>query len=266
MAQYSDVRPVIITAEHVLIFFLVFIRIVGVVLSAPIFSRKEFFLMGKVAFLFFLSGALFYVVPVPEELPVGPFMILLAMIAEFFIGFLIGFTMDLLISGIEFAGSIMDTQAGLSVASLLDPSSGRNMSLLALLLKYSATILFLVMDGHHLIIASVANSFKLIPICHVADFSQPVYTVLQFGTYIFFVGVQLSAPILLIIFMVDFGLGILNKVAEQINVFQLGFQVKPLVSLIIFLSVTPGFVSAINKILESISDDLMKLFYSFQGG
>ncbi len=256
----------IITAEHVLIFFFVFIRLAGVLVSSPIFSRKEFFLMGKVAFIFFVSGALFYVVPVPDQLPVGPFMIVLAMIVEFFIGFLIGFTMDLLISGIEFAGSIMDTQAGLSVASLLDPSSGRNMSLLSLILKYCATILFLVMDGHHLIISSVANSFKIIPICYVADLSKPVYTVLQFGTYVFFVGVQLSAPILLIIFMVDFGLGILNKVAEQINVFQLGFQVKPLVSLIIFLAVTPGFVSAIIKILEQISDDLLKLFHAFEGG
>ena len=47
-----------------------------------------------------------------------------ALILEFMIGILIGFTLDLLISSIELGGNIIDTQAGLSVAALLNPSSG----------------------------------------------------------------------------------------------------------------------------------------------
>jgi len=250
----------IISLRIVFVFLLIMTRIAGMVLQAPLFSRKEIFSMGKVMFMFWLSALLIYVVPLPPEMPSTAIAVVFALISEFLIGLLIGFTCDLFVTGLEFAGNLMDTQAGLSVASLLDPSSGRTITLLSLMLKWVAFLLFLIVDGHHLVLSALVQSYQLIPIGGVANLAQGAMSVVKLAGYIFFLGVQLSAPILLVVFLVDFGFGILNRVAEQVNVFQLGFQIKPSISLFIFWVTAPGLIYSVNYMLEHISDHLLALF------
>ena len=43
---------------------------------------------------------------------------------DFLIGVMMGFASGLLIAAVESAGTLMDTQAGLSAAAVLDPASG----------------------------------------------------------------------------------------------------------------------------------------------
>ncbi len=251
----------IISNSVITVFLLILTRMLGVFLTSPVFSRKEFFVLGKVALAFWSSALLIYVVPAPIHPPDTGLLFITAFICEFLVGVMIGFTTDLLIVGIEFAGSLMDTQAGLSVAAMLDPSSGRSLSLLSLMLKWTATMLFLVIDGHHLVLSALMESYRLLPIGSPINFSQGAFYLASMGTYIFYLGVQLSAPIMLVVFMIDFGFGMLNKVAEQVNVFQLGFQIKPSVSLLVFLATAPSLVGGIYKILETMSEHLLKLFF-----
>ncbi len=250
-----------ITAQVITVFLLIMTRMIGVLLTAPVFSRREFFPLGKIALAFWTSSLLIYIVPAPVVPPDTGLAFTMMFITEILIGVMIGFVTDLLIVGIEFAGSIMDTQAGLSVAAVLDPSSGRSLSLLSLLLKWTATMLFLIIDGHHLILSAVVESYRLLPIGGMANFSQGAHYIVTTGTSIFLIGVQLSAPIMLVVFMIDFGFGMLNKVAEQVNVFQLGFQVKPIISLFVFLTTAPMLVGAIYRILEMVMDHVLRLLY-----
>ncbi len=243
---------------------MIFARILGVLLVAPVFSRKEIFGFSKIVLLFWMSGLLMYLIPISQELPEHVLPTVLAFVTEFSVGFLIGFTLDILVIGWEFAGSLMDTQAGLSVASLLDPSTGHNITLMSLLLKWTALIVFLQIDGHHLILSAIVQSFKVIPLACPVNLSAGCQELLKVGSYMFYLGVQLSAPILLVVFLIDFGMGMLNKLAEQVNVFQLGFQVKPSVSLLIFLTTSPGIVGSIYLVLQHITDVLLKVFYALQ--
>lgn len=247
-----------------MMFFLVFARLVGMFLTAPVFNQKDIFLLAKVILLFWISVVLIHHVPMTKSPPTSAFTFVLAAIVEVLIGVLIGFTADILVAGIELAGSLMDTQAGLSVASLLDPSSGRTITLMSLLLKRTAFILFLIIDGHHLVLSAIVQSFKLLPVGAPVNLALGAMEVLKSGTYIFFLAVQLSAPILLVVFMIDFGFGVLNRVAEQINVFQLGFQVKPTISLIIFMATAPGIVHSVIRIMEFITEKLLKVFHALQ--
>ncbi len=239
-------------------------RMLGVILTAPVFSRREVFAMSKIMIAFWTSSLLIFVVPVSRELPTTSIQFLFTLVTEITIGAMIGFVLDLFVTGIEFAGSLMDTQAGLSVASLLDPSSGRNITLMSLLLKWVAFMMFLAIDGHHLVLSAVVQSFKIIPVGGQANLAAGAYEVLKLGSYILYLGVQLSAPILLVVFLIDFGFGMLNKVAEQVNVFQLGFQIKPSISLLVFLAIAPSIVGSIYKILDFITAHLLQLFHALQ--
>lgn len=249
---------------QVLVFFLLVARFAGLMLFAPIFNRKEIPTTVKVTFILWVSGVLLFIVPLSNSLPDSPVGYLIIMVSELVIGVLVGFVTDIIITAIEFAGSLMDTQAGLSVAAVLDPSSGRQITILSRLLKWIAVMMFLIVDGHHLVLSSLVRSFYLLPVGIMPNLVDGGEYLSRLGTYIFFLAVQLSAPIMLVVFLIDFGFGMLNKVAEQVNVFQLGFQVKPLVSLVIFLAVAPGLVHSIMGILEKTGQHIIELFAVMQ--
>lgn len=235
------------------------------VISGPIMGRREIFSLSKVIFAIWVSGLLYFVIPVPTEITESISVLVMQMVIEFIIGYIIGLVADMLVIAIEFAGNLMDTQAGLSVASLLDPSSGRNITLIAQVLKWTSMIIFLQIDGHHMVLATLVQSFKVIPITSPVDIANAGQIIVGMGKDIFEIGVTLAAPILMVVFVVDFAFGLLNRVAEQINVFQLGFQIKPSVSLLIFLAISPGLINSIYGILEMLSERILQILIVLQG-
>ncbi len=248
----------IITYDQLSVFLLIFSRFSGMMVLAPFFSMKTLNGLAKVSLIFWSSLLVVFIIPLPQALPNSLIAYVMAMIIEIIIGVIIGFVSSLMVSAIEFSGSLMDTQAGLSSASVLDPTSGKNAALLELFMKYLSVLLFLLLNGHHMVISAVFDSFSLMPIGQPINFSQGSYYIIFLGADIFRIALQLASPIILVIFIVDFSFGILNKVAEQVNVFQLGFQVKPIVSIFIFLGIAPGFVVITIRLLEGVLDDLIK--------
>jgi flagellar biosynthetic protein FliR len=249
-----------ISIKVIFVFALIIARLAGMMVFAPVFNRKEIFSLAKVSFMIWTALVMIYIIPVSLDLPSQALGDFFAALTEFIVGAITGFTMDLMVSGLEFAGTIMDTQAGLSVASLLDPSSGRTITLLSLLLKNVAIMIFLLLDGHHLVLSALVHSFRLLPIGSSYNLGQGAFDLVILSKYIFFIGLQMAAPIILVVFLIDFGFGVLNRVAEQINVFQLGFQLKPSISLFIFLLTAPTIVQSLSSILEQLSTHVLQIF------
>ena len=253
----------IITFYQLSVFFLIFSRFSGMILIAPFFTLKSIFSLGKVGLTFWISSLVMFVVPLPQELPNNMMSYMFAVLIELAVGLIIGFTANMIMTAIEFAGTLMDTQAGLSSASVLDPTSGKNAALLELFMKYISILLFLLMNGHHMVLSAVFESFSIIPIGKAVDFTRGAEFIVTMGKELFLIGLRIASPIILVIFIVDFSFGILNKVAEQINVFQLGFQVKPSVSIIVFLGVSPGIGLLIMRILEMVMEYMVRLLGYF---
>ena len=128
------------------------------------------------------------------------------------------------------------------------------------ILNWVVIIIFLIIDGHHLVLSATVESFNILPVGNPFDFNKSTQFLLDIGATIFKIGLKLSVPILLIVFIIDFTLGLLNKVAEQINVFQLGFQVKPPISLFIFLGTVASLNTHIIDILEDTTEQILLFF------
>jgi len=248
----------------VLTYFLVFARLIGAFGTMPVFSRKDITNMFKLSLAIWSAFALVGTVPLPTELPVSSTIFILMFVTELTIGMILGFVANMLIVAIEFAGNIMDTQAGLSVASMLDPATGRNTPLLSTLLNWVALMIFISVDGHHIVLSTLVKSYQLLPIGQSVNLSRTSYEIVLMGLEIFKIGTILAAPIILVIFMLDFGFGLLNKIAEQINVFQLSFQVKPTVALLIILSIAPALVDSIMHYFEVIMKMVTELLVMLQ--
>lgn len=251
----------IITQDQIIVFFLIFSRVIAVLLLTPGFSGKEIFSSGKVSLIFWFTLLLIFVVPLPINLPGSPILFFFSIIIEFVIGAMIGFVTQLLIVGIEFGGSLMDTQAGLSVASLLDPSTGQTTSILSRLVRLISVLVFFLINGHHVVLGSIVQSFRAIPITSKLNIFEASRYIVSISVDIFTVALQIAAPILLVVFLIDFGFGLLSRVAPQVNVFQLGFQVKPIISLMVMLTFIPGMVELVYTFLEKSAGDLLRVLF-----
>ena len=248
-----------IQAEHLIVFSCILIRLLFMFFFAPGLNLKEFTSFGKISLAVWLSLLVIFVIPLPPVLPESGTLFIFTLLKEALIGMMIGFIMELFIVGIEFGGSLADTQAGLSVANILDPSSGLNLTLISKLFRTLAILLFFILDGHHTLITALLKSFELIPISTFVNHTAAIQHLIESAVHIFSVALQVAAPIILVIFFVDFGFGLLSKIAPQINVFQLSFQMKPLITMFILFTIVPGMVDILAYVLENTTSLLIDL-------
>lgn len=251
----------IITLGRLIVFFLILGRIAGVFIQAPIFNSRSLPAFAKSALAIWISLLLWFVTPVNPQLPATLGLFILSLIFEVAVGFTIGFIINVIFIAVQSAGEIMDMQMGLSVATALDPIFGAVISIVGRITFYTALIVFLLADGHHLILAGFQQSFTALPVGKLANFATPGLTVqmIEIGSSLWLTAIKLSAPIILMIFLIDFTFGIVSRVAPQVNVFMLGFQVKPSVGLIGFLFILPFMIKYIERLLGVMTAQLILL-------
>jgi flagellar biosynthetic protein FliR len=155
----------------------------------------------------------------------------------------------------------MDLQMGLSVATALDPVFGAVISVIGKLAFFFALIIFIIADGHHLILSALHQSFTALPVGKLANFSSPnlAMQIIELGSTLWLTAIKLAAPVILLIFLSDFTFGIVSRVAPQVNVFMLGFQVKPSLGLLGLLMTLPFIVKYINRLIGFMMEQLILL-------
>jgi flagellar biosynthesis protein FliR len=177
---------------------------------------------------------------------------------------LIGFSCELVFTAVEFGGSLIDAQMGLSTGQTLDPMSGLSTTIVSRLLRWVAVVMFLGIGGHHMLLSALYQSFKLLPLGQPINFVGTVNELVALGGHVFIVGAQLAMPIILIIFFLDFSLGMISRVAPQVNVFQLGFEIKPTLGAIIFIMMIPFFLNYVAPLLETVIDQVLLIIRHLQ--
>ncbi len=256
----------IISLEQLIVFLLILGRIAGVFLQAPILNSRSFPFFGKTAVAIWIAIVLWFVTPVYQTLPEDLFALILALVFEVAIGFVIGFICNIIFLAVQSAGEIIDLQMGLSVATALDPVFGSVISVIGRLAFFTALIVFITADGHHLIFSALHQSFTVLPAGKLANFSSPqlALQMIELGSALWITAIKLAAPAVLLIFISDFTFGIVSRVAPQVNVFMLGFQVKPSLGLIGLLMSIPFIVKYISRLIEFMAEQLLVLAHTIK--
>ncbi|AKQ67679.1 Flagellar biosynthesis protein FliR [Myxococcus hansupus] len=167
-----------------------------------------------------------------------PYIALMA--KEIFIGFTMAFVVNTLFEAARVAGNLVDTMAGSNNAQLYVPQLGQQVTLFSSFKVQLTVVLFLTLDGHHVIIQALADSLVAIPLDGFPNFNSGPWPFFDLMIRVFAnllkVSLALAAPGMLATFLTDVALGAINRVAPQIQVFFISMSVKPLVSvLLIFL-------------------------------
>ena len=250
--------PTLIQLE---VFMLILARISGMMVRAPVISDRGTPAIARMALAIFLSVILWFIIPLPPRLPALGILFMVALVNEVIFGVLISFVAFLATSLFQSAGEIMDLQMGLSISKTLDPAFGTEISLVGRLTYMYGLLLFLLVNGHHLMLSALNTSFSLFPLAGVFNYSQGfLQQMIGFVSALWLLSIQLAAPVVLMIFLADFSFGMISRVAPQVNVFQLGFQIKPLLGIFVFLAVLPLFTNRLITLIYQLLPQYLTLF------
>lgn len=223
------------STEQLQIFLIVLLRITGVFLMAPVLSHSSVSTTVKVGLAIVLAIILTSVMGPVDMAPITDLWFLAGIaIREILIGAVIGLFFQLLFYAAQTAGSLIGYQVGLAIATEFDPTMKGQVSIIGRFWFMVALLLFITMNGHHLIISALADSFRVIPPGSSSLTNGTVAEMLiKYTAYVFVVALKIAAPVMLTLFLTDVALGTLAKTMPTMNVFFVGFPIKIAVGLLV---------------------------------
>jgi flagellar biosynthetic protein FliR len=86
-------------------------------------------------------------------------------LAEVIIGMILGLMVQMFFEGVRMMGQMVGFQTGFAITNVLDPQSGIQVSIFANTAYLTAIILFLLLNGHHILLNAVKDSFDQLQPC-----------------------------------------------------------------------------------------------------
>jgi len=170
--------------------------------------------------------------PLPEE----TLSYAALLIKEIIVGTAIGFISALVFFGVQSAGRVMDQARGSSMAQMLAPQTGGQVSLLGEIKFQFSIVLFFLLNGHHFFLKAIFMSFKTVPVEQIPNFVQQATPAVTFIAWtsgkVFTIALLLAAPVIVAIFLTDLVFGVINRVAPQVNVFFMSMPVKMMLGIV----------------------------------
>jgi flagellar biosynthetic protein FliR len=204
------------------LFFFPFVRILAWLSFDPLIGTRAVPTRMRVAMAFILSIAIAPVLPAAPQVALASGAGILLLMQQIAVGAVLGFSMRIVIAVIEYTGQYMGVQMGLSFATLIDPINGAQTPVISQFLVLTATLILFAFNGHHLVLAALAQSFVDVPIG--ASFSsQGFAVVVNWGGAIFTSGLQIALPISAALLATNLTIGMMSRAAPQLNIFAIGF-------------------------------------------
>jgi flagellar biosynthetic protein FliR len=217
------------------LFLLVLFRVAGVMMLAPVFGSAVAPAPVKIFLSFVLSLLFFPLVQAQgASVPADATLLVLAVAWELAVGLLIGFAAALLFAGVQFGGHLIDQELGILQANLLDPMLNEQISIVGQFKVLLATLVYLLLNGHHLLIGAVSESFRAVPLMGLR-YSEGVALYLSDTLMrdVFRMGIEIAAPALVTLFLVTIALAFMARTAPEMNIFVLSFSLRIAVGFVV---------------------------------
>ncbi|MBX7230468.1 MAG: flagellar biosynthetic protein FliR [Bdellovibrionales bacterium] len=235
----------------ILSFCLVMLRLSGFVVTWPFFSGETVPSQIKILFALLTSILIFPNIEWHglQNVLNNQYLIFLS-IKEVLIGLFFGYLGKMFISACQVAGDLVSVSVGLSGAQLFNPAMGSSSTPLDQLLFFLTGLCFLSINGHHLFLMGIVDTFRLIPLSAKGISLQPFFTVGNLVQEIVLIGLKMSAPILLSILVVNITMGLLGKVVPQINILVTSLSVNILLGFVVLILSLPFMMDEVPVLLE----------------
>ncbi|MCO5142757.1 MAG: flagellar biosynthetic protein FliR [Oligoflexia bacterium] len=257
-----------LNAEEIILFFVSLVRITSLFLIVPIFGDARIPPTVKILLSFTINIVVF---PISTTIPQGDLKwylssdlgILALILKEAILGFCIGFIAKLFFDGLSFAFSYMGMQMGFNMASVYDQHTESSVPVASQFVMILATLLFLAIDGHHLFLKGLVESYSLVPIGGFEVKKTISLFVLETAESVFSIAVKLSAPMAITVFLINCGFGIVAKAVPQINVLIVSFTVNILAGFVVISLTLPIFGTTMGDVFQRMVGRMIQFINIF---
>lgn len=225
------------------------VRILSLIATAPVLGHMSVPMRVKVLLGVVITFAVAPGLPMPVVGLSDPRAILV-IAQQILIGAAMGFTLRVIIAGIELAGELIGMQMGLNFAGFFDPASASQGTPIGAWLGLLATLLFLCANGHLQVIAAVAESFRYLPVDPGASIVADWRKVVHVGAELFRIGFYVVLPVMAATLICNITMGVLTRMAPQLNLLAVGFPVTLAVGFWMLLAALPFIVPYLETTLQ----------------
>ena len=240
--------------NHAAAFLLVLTRISGIFIVAPFLGSQNIPQYFRVGIAFAMTLVIYPVVMQRINFVAPPTVLAytFSVLSELFVGWLIGFVAYICLMAVNMAGKIMDLQAGFAVVNEMDPTSGQQNPLIGSFLYYLTLIVFVLANGHHVLITALVNSIDVIPITGVQLNTSLATIMVDFTANIFLTGMKIAMPLTFAILLTNVSLGVLARTMPQMNIFVVGIPMQIVVGLFTLAIVVPFYIMFLDVLFNEM--------------
>jgi flagellar biosynthetic protein FliR len=243
-------------ANQFIQFLLVFSRIIGVLTSAPVFGSKVIQVYARIGLAILLA---LFMLPMSvlalSRQPASLLMLAWWVVLELTYGLSAGFVAGLFLQSVQMAGQLIDMQIGFGMVNVFDPQFGQQVPLMGNFQFLLALVVFLALQGHHMLITAMAENFRAVPLGVQLQMDSGAMFMVDAVANMFVMALRIALPVLGTVLMTDIALGILARIMPQMNVFVVGITGKLVVGLFMMFLILPFYVSFLEVGFEGIYRD-----------
>ena len=230
-----------------------FLRVLALFGALPVFAQRGVPMRVRVALAFLIAFCAQATLPPMPVIALDSAAGFLTIAQQLIIGISLGFAVRIVFSAVEFAGELIGLQMGLNFAGFFNPMTGGEATATSRFFGVSVSWLFIVINGHLLLIAAVVQSFQAFPVGPEPFAFLRAVQPHVWGAEVFRLGLWIALPLIAMLLFVNLVLGIISRVAQQMNVFAIGFPITLGVGLVGVLLTLPmmqmPFTMALEKML-----------------
>lgn len=254
-----------IPIEYPYVFFLLFMRFTGFMVSAPILSQRTFPVLGKIT----LAGLLaFLMAPVAPAatIPENDLILFTLVAQELLLGVLLGFVAMLPFLGIDAVGRFIASAMGFNYGTSVSPLLPETTPPLGQLYFQFSLLLFITVNGDQAMFLALKHLVDLLPpgflLSEMMTVSGQLLVdrILFMTTRFWLVGMQLALPVIGVILLSDVGLALISRAMPRMNAFSISLALKVLMGLTAMLLGFPYLWPQILREVDRVGQQMILLF------
>lgn len=230
-------------------YFWPFLRIGALLMVAPVLGARTVPARIRVLLALLLTLVVAPLLPAPAPIEVFSAQWFAALAQQMLIGLVAGFVLLLVFEAVIVGSSLIAYGMGLGFAQLADPLRGVSTPVLGQFLTVTATLLFVALGGHLILIELIAASFQTLPVGSGLGVDE-ISLLLRFASLVFTGGLQLALPVVIALLVVNLAMGVISRSAPTLNLFAVGFPVTLVAGLILVRAGLPAIQKGVEALLE----------------
>ncbi len=231
-----------------------FLRALALLSALPVLGQRNVPMRVRIGLAAFIALAAQGSMPAVAAVALDSPVALMQVMQQVVVGLTLGFAVRLVFAAVELGGELVGLQMGLNFAGFFDPASASQGTASARFLGTMTAFLFIVINGHLMVMAALVQSFHAIPVSAEPLAFLRVLAPQMWAVELFRLGLTIALPVVGMLMLVNLVLGFISRVAPQINIFAIGFPVTLSVGLLGLLFTLPLMQAPIQRALEVMLD------------